>query len=87
MYTQNRGTDMIRTQVYITEAEKNGLAAIAKQNGQKQSELIREAIDRLLEQTSESNQQAVLNAVAGMWKDRTDLPDVETIRSSWGRGD
>ena len=40
---------MVRTQIYLTEAERAALRAIARQTGQKQSELIRQAIDRLIE--------------------------------------
>jgi len=40
---------MVRTQIYLTEAERAALRAIARQTGKKQSELIRQAIDRLIE--------------------------------------
>ena len=38
---------MIRTQIYLTEKQRNQLNAIAKVAGKNQSELIREAIDNL----------------------------------------
>jgi len=37
---------MVRTQVYLTENQREELAAIAKAEGKKQSELIREALER-----------------------------------------
>ncbi len=37
---------MFRTQIYLTEHQCSELAAIAKTTGKKQSELIREAVDR-----------------------------------------
>ena len=40
---------MVRTQIYLTEAERAALKAIARQTGKKQSELIRQAIDLLIE--------------------------------------
>lgn len=76
---------MIRTQIYLTEQQRNELAAIAKSLGKKQSELIREAIDRLIEQTGKSHRELVLREVAGIWKDRTDLPDFKSIRAEWDR--
>jgi hypothetical protein len=76
---------MVRTQIYITKSQRQELTAIAKALGKKQSELIREAIDRLINQTSQSRREAVLHAAAGIWKDRTDLPDFDSIRAEWDR--
>lgn len=77
---------MIRTQIYLTEHQRNELAAIAKSCGKKQSELIREAIDGLIKQASKRHRETVLRKSAGIWKNRTDLPDFESIRSEWDRG-
>jgi hypothetical protein len=76
---------MIRTQIYLTEHQRNELATIAKSFGKKQSELIREAIDRLIEQTGKNRRKMVLREAAGIWKDRTDLPDFKSIRAEWDR--
>ena len=76
---------MVRTQIYLTERQRDELAAIAKTTGKKQSELIREAIDRLLDQSGRDWRQAVLRETAGMWKDRNDLPDFDVLRDEWDR--
>ena len=76
---------MIRTQIYLTEHQRNELASIAKSFGKKQSELIREAIDRLIDQTGKNHRELVLREAAGIWKDRTDLPDFMSIRAEWDR--
>ena len=76
---------MIRTQIYLTERQRNELAAIAKSFGKKQSVLIREAIDSLIDKASQSHRQLLLRETAGIWKDRTDLPDFISIRSEWDR--
>lgn len=76
---------MIRTQIYLTEQQRNELATIAKTFGKKQSELIREAIDRLIDQTGKNRRELVLREAAGIWKDRTDLPDFKSIRAEWDR--
>ncbi len=76
---------MIRTQIYLTEHQRNELATIAKSFGKKQSELIREAIDRLIDQTGKNRRKLVLREAAGIWKDRTDLPDFKSIRAEWDR--
>jgi Arc/MetJ-type ribon-helix-helix transcriptional regulator len=76
---------MVRTQIYLTERQRDELAAIAKIEGKKQSELIREAVDRLIEQAGSSRRDAVLQETAGIWKDRTDLPDFSATRAEWDR--
>ncbi len=77
---------MVRTQIYLTDRERDELAAMADATGRKQSELIREAVDRLLEQTDKTRREAVLARAAGMWKNRTDLPDFRALRREWDRG-
>ena len=76
---------MVRTQIYLTEHQRDELAAIAKASGKKQSELIREAVDRLINQEGGSRREAVLREAAGIWKDRDDLPDFKSIRTQWDR--
>ena len=76
---------MVRTQIYLTERQRDELAAIAKRAGKKQSELIREAVDRLIDQAGRSWREAVLRKAAGIWKDRTDLPDFKVTRAEWDR--
>ena len=76
---------MVRTQIYLTEHQRNELAAIARTAGRKQSELIREAVDRLINLVGRSAREVVLRQAAGIWKDRTDLPDFKATRADWDR--
>lgn len=76
---------MIRTQIYLTDKQRVELAVIAKNLGKKQSEIIREAIDRLIDQTGQRQKDMALREAAGIWKDRKDLPDFRVIRSEWDR--
>ena len=76
---------MVRTQIYLTERQRTELAAISKAVGKKQSELIREAIDRLITQLSHNQREVVLREAAGIWKERKDLPDFRAIRTEWDR--
>ncbi|MBN1471229.1 MAG: hypothetical protein JW925_05580 [Syntrophaceae bacterium] len=76
---------MVRTQIYLTENQRKELATIAKTFGKKQSELIRDAIDRLIDQAGRGHREFVLRKAAGIWKDRKDLPDFNSIRSEWDR--
>lgn len=77
---------MVRTQIYLTEEEREGLDSMARATGKKQSELIREAVDRFLDLNKGARREAVIKDAAGMWKDRTDLPDFRAERRSWDRG-
>jgi Ribbon-helix-helix domain len=76
---------MIRTQIYLTDRQRSELAAISNTLGKKQSELIREAVDRLIDQAGHSRREIVLREAAGIWKDRTDLPEFKAIRAEWDR--
>ncbi len=76
---------MVRTQIYLTERQRAELAAIAKTAGKKQSELIREAVNRLIDQSGRSRREAVLRDAAGIWKGRKDLPDFKATRAEWDR--
>jgi hypothetical protein len=76
---------MVRTQIYLTERQRDELAALAKITGKKLSDLVREAVDRLIDQTSSRRRKAILEETAGIWKDRTDLPNLEAIRAEWDR--
>jgi predicted DNA-binding protein len=76
---------MVRTQIYLTKKERDSLTALAKATGKRQSELIREAVDLLIEQSDSQRRKAALERIAGMWKDRNDLPDFRAIRREWDR--
>lgn len=77
---------MVRTQIHLTEQERDGLGTVAKSTGKKQSELIREAVDRFLDMTQGTHRVAILKEAAGLWRDREDLPDFGEARRSWDRG-
>lgn len=76
---------MVRTQIYLSERQRDELAVIARMEGKKQSELIREAVDLFIERSGRRKRQLVLREAAGIWKKRKDLPDFEETRSQWDR--
>ena len=77
---------MVRTQIYLTWEEREGLAALSLTTGRNQSDLIREAVDRLIEQFSAQRKTMILDQAAGIWAKRLDLPSVPRLRSQWDRG-
>ena len=79
------GGRLVRTQIYLTERQRDELAAISRTSGRKQSELIREAVDDLIERSASGRQKQALRRAAGIWKDRTDLPDFRALREELDR--
>jgi hypothetical protein len=49
------------------------------------SSIVREAVDEYLAKFSAERRREVFDRVAGMWKDRDDLPDFEEMRKEWDR--
>lgn len=76
---------MERTQIYLTQEERAALRAIAERRGQTQSEIIREAIDRFLEEEpDEVSVNEALEKSFGIWADRDDLDDfIAKLRQEW----
>lgn len=71
---------MVRTQIYLTEQQQSALRTMAGNTGRSQSELIREAVDRLIEQTLSNDRGPVLGAAAGLWVDGAGRADFAAVR-------
>jgi metal-responsive CopG/Arc/MetJ family transcriptional regulator len=76
---------VIRMQVNLTEQQCKALADLAAATGQKRSELIREAVRRMLGQSSPNRRDIVLARAAGIWKKRHDLSGARGMRREWDR--
>lgn len=76
---------MVRTQIYLTSHEKEALAALSRRTGKSQSELIREAIDSMIERSNVAERHELLAAGRGLWKEREDLPDFGRLREELNR--
>jgi len=75
---------MIRTQIYLTEEEHEGISQLAKSMSTRQSALIRQAIDEYLTRKNPDGKLAKIRKARGIWKNRTDL-DLSEIRSDFDR--
>lgn len=76
---------MVRIQIYLTKEEVTALRSLSSQTGKKQSELIREAVDDFITKLDNSRRQAILDKVAGIWKNRNVLADFNKLRKEWDR--
>jgi predicted DNA-binding protein len=74
-----------RTNIYLTEEERQALRRLSERQGRSQSELIREAVDRYLEQARDEMRKQYLERGIGLWKERTDLPDFLALRRELDR--
>ncbi len=76
---------MKRTQIYLTEEEQKELDRLSEERGVSKSSIVREAVDEYIAKFSAERRREVFDRVAGMWKDRDDLPDFEKMRKEWDR--
>ncbi len=76
---------MVRTQVYLTPEEQCALQALSRRTGRSQSELIREAIDAMLDGSGEPERRSQMQQARGLWSDRDDLPDFTALRGEMDR--
>ena len=77
---------MTRTQIYLTDEQRDNLGTRAARTGRPMSELIREALDEYLRRHADERRQEVLRATAGLWADRSDLSQLDAARATLDRG-
>ena len=75
---------MLRTQIYLTQAEAQSLARLAATTGRKKSEIIRDAVDEYLERLGSQDNLKRLRAGRGIWSEREDI-DLRKIRDEFDR--
>ncbi|HFB64673.1 MAG TPA: ribbon-helix-helix domain-containing protein [Aeromonadales bacterium] len=76
---------MIRSQIYLTEEEKNSLKIISNETGRTQSDLIREAVDSFIYQIRKKKSNTKRQEAFGIWKDRHDRPEISELRNEFDR--
>jgi predicted DNA-binding protein len=76
---------MQRTQIYLSEKEREALSAIAGETGRTKSDLIREAVDGLIAEYRGGNRLELLRRGRGLWRGRRDLPDFAALRRELDR--
>ena len=66
---------MVRTQLYLTDGQNEQLKRLARASGRSPSELVREAIDRMLATPAGDGWKERLRGACGMWQGRGDLDE------------
>lgn len=77
---------MRRTQIYLTDAEQEGLQRLAQGRGATVSAVIREALDQYLQVAADAAWQERRLAAFGIWRE-TPAPDLEALRGEERFGD
>ncbi len=76
---------MIRTQIYLEESASKIIRSIALDTGKKQSEIIREAVDKYIEKYRSHDPKARLKRAKGIWKNREEISTLKSLRDEWER--
>lgn len=74
---------MKRTQIYLTEEEKEAIEKLSDERGTTQSNIIREAIDEYIVKKKRETKKKSIMDFAGIWKDKKDIPDIDELRDEW----
>jgi len=77
-----------KIQVFLREEQKTALKTLSAQTGVRQSDLVRQGVDLLLEGASRrtTDWREATRAAAGLWRERKDLETIsEELRASLRR--
>lgn len=78
LYIMQTNQNLVRTQIYLTEAQQTRLEAASRRAAVTKSELIRRAVDQFLDQqasSSATDKVKRLEGIAGLWAQRDDMAD------------
>ncbi len=78
-------------EIKLSEQNSQRADELARQTGKTPDQLVNEAFERFAAENEAEERQKLeewreaARRVAGIWKDRTDLPDFDELRKSWDR--
>ena len=78
LYIMATNQTLVRTQIYLTQAQQKRLQLAARGAAVTKSELIRHAIDQFLDQQTTPSAEGKaqrLSGIAGLWAEREDMAD------------
>ena len=76
---------MVTTTISLTDREHAAVQMVARQLGTTEAEVLQRAVEEYLAQFDASQRRAWMEQARGMWRDRDDLPDLETLRREFDR--
>jgi hypothetical protein len=76
---------MTTAQIPLTDSETTALDLIAEQTGKTRDQLLREAVSQYLVRHRPPDRLQLLRQGRGLWKDRDDLPSLESLRAEMDR--
>lgn len=79
------GFMMATANIDLSEQQTQALRELAHRTGRSEGELLRDAVTQYLSRAPSVDRLALLRQARGLWKDRTDLPDLTALRAEWDR--
>jgi hypothetical protein len=76
---------MTIAEVTLTDHEHTSLVTIARQTGRTEAEVLHEAVQQYIIRFQHAHRRYLLQQARGMWRERTDLPDIQTLRTEFDR--
>ncbi len=76
---------MAEASIQLSEQETQALRVLAEQTGKTQDELLHDAVTQLLTQSTSQARLALLQQARGIWKERTDLLELDKLRAEFDR--
>ena len=73
------------TNLTLSDQEQTVLQTIAQQTGKPEEVLVHEAIALFISRFQLEQRQRLLRQAHGMWRDRTDLPELAALRREFDR--
>lgn len=77
---------MTRMEIELTDEQQSALTALARETGRSEQELLREAVDHLIDENDRVDWRGTLAKLEGIWAQREDLPDLRELRREMDRG-
>lgn len=74
---------MTTMQLTLSETEQTSLTMLAQLTGKSMNDLLHEAIRTMLQQPTRNDRRLLLRQARGIWKDRSDLPSLTTLRQEF----